>query len=146
MLIYSTCNETYTKCKIENFSTFETRDVEIEYVYDKDIKKVVDRIVSKLPEDEKTFKLTDMEYINYLLNYDEEAEESINLATYSSELKKFIEYKNFEVEPGRGDDGKLFSEQYGDAQFKYNGTIYSVVNNIGHMQQILFISMIMKQI
>ena len=133
-------NEDYTECTIyygRHEDTDKSKKVEIVYNYDKDVKKVVDTIIKKLPEGQNEFSLTDMEYVNYLLNALEANKNAkseadlINIATYSGELKKLIDYKNFAIEPRMGDGNELFMVQYGTATFKYDGAIYSITDGLG---------------
>ena len=60
------CNETYTKCSATDFSGNYYPNVTINYIYDKNTKKVVDSIVSKL--EERVYNVSDLEIISYLLN------------------------------------------------------------------------------
>lgn len=60
------CNETYTKCSATDFSGNYYPNVTINYIYDKNTKKVVDSIVSKL--EERAYNVSDLEIISYLLN------------------------------------------------------------------------------
>ena len=60
------CNETYTKCSATDFSGNYYPSVTINYIYDKNTKKVVDSIVSKL--EERVYNVSDLEIISYLLN------------------------------------------------------------------------------
>ena len=131
----STYNDTYTKATLTNFDGTVQKEVDIVYEYDKDVKKVVDGIMAKLPEDQIDFTLTDMEYLKYRIDtIDLEVqspEDEINIATYCGELKKFIDYKNFSVEPRMGDDGYFFTYKAGNATFKYDDTVYGVADMLG---------------
>ena len=131
----STYNSTYTKANIVSFDGNVEKEVEIVYEYDKDVKKVVDSIIAKLPDEQTDFTLTDMEYIKYILDTGElvvqNPEDEISIATYCSELKKFIDYKNFVIEPRMGDDGYFFTYKAGNATFKYEGTVYGYVDKLG---------------
>lgn len=60
------CNETYTKCSATDFSGNYYPNVTINYIYDKNTKKVVDSIVSKL--EERVYNVSDLEIISYWLN------------------------------------------------------------------------------
>lgn len=60
------CNETYTKCSATDFSGNYYPSVTINYIYDKNTKKVVDSIVSKL--EERVYNVSDLEIISYWLN------------------------------------------------------------------------------
>ena len=123
-----------TICKLDDPTL--TREVEVVYDYDPAIKTVVDRIMAKLPEDAyKYFNLTDMEYIKYMIDTKdvvaESEEDEINIATYCGELKQFIGYKNFVIEPRMGDDGYFFTYKAGNATFNYKGTIYGFADLVG---------------
>jgi len=123
------CNEDYTVCDVSYEGDVVVENVKLNYVYDSDVKKVVDNIMKNIPEDGIDLNLTDIEFINYILNASE-SEEYINIATYSGELKKLIGYKNFVVEPRMGDEGEFFSFQGGTSVFDYDGTIYGFADGI----------------
>lgn len=118
-------NSDFTKCTIYYGKAYlpketdQFKEVEISYVYDKNVKMVVDSLVTKLDE-KNVFNLNEIEYINYLLNLSEDA----CMANYSSELKKAINYKNFSIDVRLGDDHPFFTERGGDARFTYNNTLY----------------------
>lgn len=120
-------NSDFTKCTIyygKSYSPKDTdpfKEVEISYVYDKDIKTVVDSLISKL-DGKDTFNLNEVEYINYLLNLSEDS----SMANYSSELRKAIDYKNFNIDVKLGDDHPFYTEKGGDALFTYNNTLYYI--------------------
>lgn len=59
------CNETYTKCSATDFSGNYYPNVTINYIYDKNTKKVVDSIVSKL--EERVYNVSDLEIIVHLI-------------------------------------------------------------------------------
>ena len=125
------CNEEVTKCNFTKSSFDENdhyqqdtfNDVKISYVYDADVKKIVDDILKDFPDD-ASFALTDIEFLKYYVDT-MESDNYLNMGTYSSALKKAVGYKNFEIEPRLGDEGPLYWAQGGNATFKYNGTIYA---------------------
>lgn len=128
-------NADYTKVIVYygNYGdTSKPKEVEIVYNYDKDIKAIVDAMVEKLPEDKTKFELTDLEYINYLL-YNSENGEYYNLGDFSGQLKKAINYKNFNfVIDNRAGGGSFFSvEQMGIAKIKYDDTTYYIETMLG---------------
>lgn len=109
------CNEDYTKCTIYYNSKEETKpskEVEISYIYDEDIKKVVDSLINKL-EGKNTFNLTDIDFINYLTN----ASTNSSMANYSSELKTIMDYKNFNIDVRLGDSADFYTLRGGNANF-----------------------------
>ena len=117
-------NSDFSKCTIYYGNHQEgdsSKEVEISYVYDKDIKTVVDSLVSKI-EGKDTFSLNEIEFINYLLNQSEDS----SMINYSSELRKAISYKNFDIDVRLGDDNSFYTERGGNALFSYNGTIYYI--------------------
>ena len=95
--------------------------VPINYTYDKDIKKVIDSLVSAI-EDVDNIPLNEIEFINYLLN---ETEDS-SMANYSSEFRKSLGYKNFSIDIRLGDDAPFYTEKGGNALFSYDGTVYYI--------------------
>lgn len=117
-------NEDFTKCTIYygNHQVGDpSKEVEISYVYDNDIKTVVDSLISKL-NGKDTFNLNEIEFINYLIN---ESEDS-SMANYSSELRKAINYKNFSIDVRLGDDSTFYTERGGNAVFSYNDIVYYI--------------------
>ena len=117
-------NSDFSKCTIyygNHQNGDPSKEVEISYVYDKDIKTVVDSLVSKI-EGKDTFSLNEIEFINYLLNQSEDS----SMINYSSELRKAISYKNFNIDVRVGDDSSFYTERGGNAVFSYNGTIYYI--------------------
>ena len=134
----SNCNDEMTKCDISKFgSTIAT--VDINYDYDPAIKKVVDSLIKKLGNKENTFFLNDIESINYFYanhdyidkhpdvvddpNFDGFA---LTFPSFSSDMKKFLGYNNFEVRVGLGADSMYYQEQGGNIEFYYNGTLYGI--------------------
>lgn len=117
-------NKDFTKCTIYygNHQAGDlSKEVEISYVYDKDVKTVVDSLINKLG-DKDTFNLNEIELINYFFN----SSENSSMMDYSSELKKAIDYKNFNVDVRMGDNHQFYTARGGNAVFSYNGTIYYV--------------------
>lgn len=136
-LDFSSCNEDYTECNLVNYMENDSTKVTITYVYDPIVKKVVDGIMSKVPEDGKVFHLSDVETIKYYLdsaNYEPEEDElsgEISPLKYSSEYNKFIGYKNFVFEPRMGFDTMFSLYRGGTASFTYNGTVYGFSDGLG---------------
>lgn len=117
-------NSNFSKCTVYYGNQQNgdlSKEIEISYVYDKDIKAVVDSLVSKI-EGKDTFSLNEIEFINYLLNVSEDS----SMINYSSELRKAISYKNFDIDVRLGDDSTFCTERGGNAIFSYNGTIYYI--------------------
>lgn len=123
------CDDTFKTCFIvyrNGMEGQEDKEVQVEYKYDKSIKKVADNLVSKMG-DKRTFELTDMELINYLLYKNEES----SLANFSLEFRKAIGYKNFELDVRGGDNNRFYTENIGIGEFIYNGTLYAYEDGIG---------------
>lgn len=119
-------NSDFSKCTIyygdnNGNPNDPSKEVEISYVYDNDIKTVVDSLVSKI-EGKDTFNLNEIELINYFLNNSEDA----SMANYSSELREAIGYKNFDIDVRMGDDSAFLTERGGNAIFNYDNTIYYI--------------------
>lgn len=118
------CNKDYSKCTIYYGNQQEddpSKEVEMSWNYDKDIKTVVDTLISKL-DGKDTFNLNEIEFINYLVNLSNDS----SMINYSSELKKAIDYKNFSIDIKLGDDSTFYTEEGGNAVFTYNDTIYYI--------------------
>ena len=112
------CNETYTKCSVTDFSGNYYPNVTINYIYDKNTKKVVDSIVSKL--EERVYNVSDLEIISYWLN-------GGSILYYSNDLMSALGYKNFEnfsFDVRAGDNSSFNTVEAGILKFIYNDTIY----------------------
>lgn len=112
------CNETYTKCSATDFSGNYYPNVNINYIYDKNTKKVVDSIVSKL--EERVYNVSDLEIISYWLN-------GGSILYYSNDLMSTLGYKNFEnfsFDVRAGDNSSFNTIEAGILKFIYNDTIY----------------------
>ena len=124
-------NEDYTSCKImyinpSNGAVQEEHVVSIEYNYDKNIKKIVDSYVEKLPTN-KAFEVKDMELVNFWINSKGDPQ---NLINYSSDFKKNVDYKNFRLDIRMGDVSEFYTMAGGIADFKYEGTVYAIKDEI----------------
>lgn len=125
----ASCDDTFTTCYLVYHlgrEDQENQEIKIVYNYDKNVKKVVDNLISKMG-DKKTFKLTDMEIINYFLYKNENS----SLANFSLDFRKAIGYKNFELDVKAGDLHAFYKENIGIAQFIYNNTVYSYTDGMG---------------
>lgn len=137
------CNESGTQCDLmipgNMGPSKKVATINIEFDYDPAIKKVADSFLKKMGEEEKTFYMNDIEAINYfyanhayVVAHPELADEpgfdgfALTFPSFSSELKKYFEYSNFEVRVGLGDDTPYFQAQGGNIEFWYNGTLYGV--------------------
>ena len=112
------CNETYTKCSATDFSGNYYPNVTINYIYDKNTKKVVDSIVSKL--EERVYNVSDLEIISYWLN-------GGFILYHSNDLMSTLDYKNFEnfsFDVRAGDNSSFNTIEAGILKFIYNDTIY----------------------
>lgn len=119
-------NEDFTKCTIYygnsgNPEKDLSKEVEISYVYDEDVKTVVDDLIKKL-DGKDTFSLNEIEFINYLMN----ASEDSSMIDYSFELRKTINYKNFSIDVRMGDGHPFYTSKGGNAVFSYDDTIYYI--------------------
>lgn len=134
------CDYTYTKCVLVYHlgrDDQEEKDVEVVYNYDKDVKKVVDNLISNMGN-KTTFKLTDMEIINYFLY----GTENSNLSSFSLDFRKALNYNNFElsIDVRGGDFHPFYKENIGIAKFIYNDTLYSYKDGFGvRAEQIIYI-------
>ena len=124
------CNDDYTKCDLINYNddSIPAAGVTMNYIYDPAVKSVVDSILNKIPGEGIKFELTDIETISYLLNI--RNADYINIGTYSKELKNYIGYKNFSIEPMTGGFDDFFEYQDGLADIDYRGTKYGFTDKI----------------
>lgn len=148
-LDFESCNEDYTECNLMNYMENDATKVSITYLYDPIVKKVVDGIMNKIPDDGKIFYLNDVETIKYylamanyeLLEHDEESDSGISPMKFSSEYNQFIGYKNFIFEPRMGFDTMFSSYKGGTASFKYDDTVYGFSDNIGiRINSVLYVN------
>lgn len=134
----ASCDYTFTTCYLVYHSGSddqEDKEIEIVYNYDKDVKKVVDNLIDTMGN-KTTFKLTDMEIINYFLYGSEDS----NLSSFSLDFRKALNYKNFELDVRGGDEHPFFKENIGIAEFIYNNTVYSYKDGFGvSAKQIIYI-------
>lgn len=134
------CNTEGTKCDLYHSGDQEkTETIDIEFIYDESVKKVADALLKKFGTEPKTFYMNDIESINYFYAnkayidaHPEVTQDpyfdgfALTLPSFSSELKKYLEYNNFDVRVGMGEDSPYFSSQGGGIQFWYNDTLYGV--------------------
>ncbi len=133
--------EDYKSCTIGynyNFDLGEYEEehiVDIEYIYDENVKKIVDDIIKILPKGEYSdewgqepyyYSVKDMELVNYWVNTGAGEWNINNLIDYSGELKELIGHRNFKIDARRGDDGLFYTVADGFAPFISNGVVYAV--------------------
>ena len=113
--------------------------VDVTWNYDKEVLKTADIFTEKFPRGEVFwFNLTDLEFINYLLNRDPDSEEMFDtMANYSAELKACIENTNFEllVMPGAGMDDPFLTERIGTVKLVHDGIAYYTFDPLGATAQ-----------
>lgn len=118
------CNATYTLCDLMYSGELE-QQVQIIYEYDTDVKDVIDDILGNIPSGKTYFGLKDLEYFNYVVyGYDK-----TSMANFSSELKNYINYKNFNIDARRGTDFELYTSHSGVAKFVYDDVLYHASAN-----------------
>lgn len=132
MNLDAVCNATYTRCTVHEGSDSSGPEQIWDFIYDYDpeIKEAIDSIVNELPEGKAWYALTELDYMNYLI-YGVKAD--VSMATYSSELKKYINYKNFFLDFRLGGWTPLFIEKGGVAAFIYGDTIYNILPETFHV-------------
>ena len=99
-------------------------NIRISYKYDDNIKKIVDKLISKLPSDKDSYSISDIELFNYWLN-------GGSIMYYSGELMGYLNNKNFEIDFRAGEEAPLMTEGYGIATFMYDETIYYINTWLG---------------
>lgn len=103
----------------------EIHTVEIVWNYDENIKAIADDIVSKFSKDKKErFYLSDLEGINYWLHCTIN-NTYMNLASYSSELKTYLNNNSFSIFMREGGAYKFFTLRVEPAKLMHNGTAYA---------------------
>lgn len=130
MIDTSTCNSGYTVCDaVWGYDGNEytgSKEVKIKYHYNNEVKKEIEGYINNLPEDVDTFEVKDMELVNWWVN----SGEIETLINYSGELKKYLSYKNFNIDARMGDDAPLYTFAEGFGMFKYNNIVYAVKPHI----------------
>ena len=127
----------YTKVTLEyrddNYTILDSKDVDVTYVYNSDIKSSISTIAAGVPANHNpnswgvsTYALTDMELINYFIYGTDES----SMADFSGELKSYINYKNFNIDVRFGDNSPFYTEVGGPTTFKYDGTVYYICGDI----------------
>lgn len=139
------CNNDYSECDlVKNVAQMNGPSqrtayrVKMNYVYDKDVKKVVDNIMKKIPQNGISFELNDIEAAHYFkavsdyYRSDENAtaENQPHPIKFSSAYNKFVGYKNFIFEPRMGYDSDYVISMGGSGEFMYDDTIYGYGNGI----------------
>ncbi len=138
-------SEDYKSCVLTDYALEESHEVEIEYIYDEEMVDAVADIIDLIPVGEYNeeldqydpypFEVKDMELINYWVNGG-----GINdLISYSGEFKELIGYKNFRIDCRMGDDAPFYTEAYGFAPFKNNGTIYGFADMGVKAKHVVFV-------
>lgn len=113
------CNSDFTICDIEKYDG-ERHPVKIKYVYNENIKKQVDKYVENLGT-KNIFSVRDMEVVNFWINA--KGDEGL-VKDYSSELKEYFDFKNFEFDIRLGNPGEFIRLTGGEGNIVFDGTIY----------------------
>lgn len=114
------CNADYTLCDIQHNESGKVHAIKIRYNYDKNVKKIIDEYVKKI-EGKNSFGVYDMEVVNFWINA--KGDETL-VKDYSSELKKYFDFKNFEFDIRQGDPGEFVRSTGGEGNIVYDGTLY----------------------
>lgn len=132
---------TVKRWDVENWVALETHDVELVFLYDRDIKAQVDDMVAAMPanpgqRDPYYFAVTDLAMFNYWVS----GGDVEDLLFYSEEFKNYIDYKNFAIRIGRGTDAPFYTDVAGDGAFNYGGTVYAIRMMGARMDHILYVA------
>ncbi len=134
-----------------NLIIVETHQVPISFVWDAAIKEKMDAVINTMPEsttyedewgewtEPYYFKVTDLEFINYLANVKNDEYTSL-LINYSAEFKELTGYKNFVLDTRMGTADLLSIQAAGFAEFRYNGTVYGVKELGARAEQVLYVA------
>lgn len=114
-LSVSDCNSNYTHCTLSNGE--DSREVDLVWKYDADVKKIVDEIASKYPSDVTKYILEDVEILNMNIN-------GGGVINNSLQFKKNIQYKNFYIDQRGGGGGELIRSAIGILKFRVDGVLY----------------------
>lgn len=108
----------------ENHNVLGTRIVEISYNYDTNIQSAISGVASNALSNQSEFKLTDMEFINYLKYGHKDIIPDIS--NYCGELRKKFNNKNFNIDIRQGEESAFYTVNGGNFVCKYDDTIYYV--------------------
>ncbi len=130
-------NSDFTKGTISKFDLdnpgsqpIGTKNVTITYEYDEAVKKVADSLIKNLGNEKLYFYLNDIEYLNYMRQSSKyfrdnpEANMPPSVGGFSNEVRKKLNYANFDIIVGMGEDNPIRSNEAGNITFMYNGTFY----------------------
>lgn len=126
------CNEGYTVCDavwgydFENDTYAGRKEIEIHYNYDSEVKQQIEGYINNLPTNIDAYEVKDMELINWWVN----SGEIDTLINYSGQLKKYLSYKNFNIDARMGADEPLHTFAEGFGAFRYNDIVYAVKPHI----------------
>ena len=113
-----------------------SKEVDVVYDYDENVKKVADKLIEKIGTEHITFELNDIESFNFYLNYakfrenhpgktDEwYAENRPSIYAFSNDFKELVQYSNFDIYVGSGIDSTLFNAENTNFIFTYKDTFY----------------------
>ncbi|MBQ8472030.1 MAG: hypothetical protein IJ501_00850 [Bacilli bacterium] len=134
-------NDDMTLCEItlydEDYEVQETHTIEVIYNYDEKISKKLNGFVNSFPKNIEYFRVTDLELINFWLN----TKDYDNLDSYSSELKKHLNYNNIEfaVDNRAGTDNDFYLYRLGIGTFKYDGILYNTADIGTKTENIIYV-------
>ena len=126
--MFTTCNNTYTKCTFLNQGTFKAFDnVVIAYNYNEEIYNVAKKVIDSGLLNKDTFHPTDTELLHFI-NY------GGSLADYTSEFKNLIDNKNFDFEwdqrAGGNEPLEFETAGIGFFKFLYKGVLCYVKERV----------------
>ncbi len=126
----------------ETWEIVETHKVNLVFQYDPAVRKIVKELLETLPEDPNGpyyFNVRDMELVNYWMSMASEREYTGNLMQYSGEFRKFVDYRNFNLDLRMGWDTPFYTEYAGLGNFTHSGTIYGTADVGVKAQHILYV-------
>lgn len=123
----------------DNMEEVERHTVDAVWNYNEKAYKAAQSFVKNLPiEDSKStfFYLTDLEYMNYLVNNLSPSSEFDEMANYSGELKAITNNTNFSIkmESRAGGGNPFFDTRSGITRMYYRDSVYKVWLNEIHVQ------------
>ncbi len=151
-LHYNSYNEKdctlYASLEDEQGNYIETHKIKFIFKYDTTLKSQVDALIASIPKGEDmggyfapyTFKVTDLEVVNYWLTCDEQFDNTDKLINYSDEFKKLIGYKNFRIDARAGDGDYFYTFAEGFADFRYGESVIGSTQLGVQADHILYVS------
>lgn len=118
----------------------EKHTVKLKFNYDPEVSKTINDYLDEAINGKTKFSVSDLELVSYWLN--SSGENNNNLALYSSELKKLLDYKNIQLftDSRAGGSIPFTTGNAGFGSFQVDGISYRVEPTIGaYVEHIIYV-------